>query len=59
MISHYLYDAAAESKTERNIGASLKLEQRTGQEVLERLAEKTPVVSGETAFKVEENHPLG
>lgn len=59
MISHYLYDAAAESETKHNIGASLKLEPGTGQEVLKKLAEETPVVSGETVFKVGEIHPLG
>lgn len=56
---YYIYNADAESKTERNIGARLRLELERDEEVLAKLAEKDPTVKAGTVFKVAELLPLG
>ncbi len=59
MVSYYIYDADAESKVERNIGARMRLELERDEAVLAKLAEADPTVKAGTVFKVVEILPLG
>lgn len=59
MVSYYIYNADAESKSERNIGARMKVELEKDEDVLSKLAGQDPTVKAGTVFKVKEILPLG
>ena len=59
MVSYYIYSGDAESKSERNIGARMKLELERDEAVLEKLAESDPTIKAGTVFRVAEILPLG
>lgn len=59
MVSYYIYDADAESKAERNVGARMRLELERDEKVLAKLAETDPTVKAGTVFKVVEILPIG
>ena len=59
MMCYYIYDAGAEAKEERNIGARVRLTLVEDEAVIKKLAETTPAINSATVFEVKELLPLG
>lgn len=60
MVSYYVYDSKAETKSDRNRGARLKLSLEQDAAVLEQLEQENEgCTSASTVFRIEEILPLG